>query len=357
MMDNSNHRYLIVRKTGKSIRNSVFLLLTDLISEYNLSAVFRINKTEMSITCVNGSSLITSGLDDVEKLKSIANVNRIWVEEASEISETDFNQLDLRLRGQSDIGYQMTVTFNPVSETHWLKKSFFDIGRPDSFVLKTTYEDNKFLDEQYIQTLLELKNQDYNYYRVYALGEWGSIGSVIFSNWEQRDLSDIRDSFDNIYYGLDFGYSDDPTAFIAAHYDKSKKEIYIIDELYKYEHFIDEIAEEIRPKLDGGYVTCDTEPRSIADLKRHRVNAKSAKKGKGSVEHGVKFLQSNKIIIDKNCTNAIKEISGYRWQEDKDGNPLPRPVDKDNHLIDALRYGLEDAMRDRTVRARKNILF
>lgn len=136
MLSSPNYSYLVVRKTSKSIRNSVFRLLVEMISEFDIAEYFRINKTEMTITCATGSSLITSGLDDVEKLKSVANINRVWVEEASEISETDFNQLDLRLRGQSKVGYQLTLTFNPISETHWLKKSFFDMGRPDTFVLK-----------------------------------------------------------------------------------------------------------------------------------------------------------------------------------------------------------------------------
>ncbi len=355
MLESSEYKYLIVRKTGKSIRNSVFKLLLDIISEYNLSSFFKINKTEMSIECGTGSILITSGLDDVEKLKSIANINRIWIEESSEITETDFNQLDLRMRGQSPIGYQMTLTFNPISELHWLKKSFFDLGRPDSFILKTTYKDNQFLDEQYVRTLHELEKQDYNYYKVYALGEWGSIGSVIFSNWEKQDLSDIKKTFDNLYHGLDFGFSDDPTAFITVHYDKKKKEIYIIDEFYRQGEFIDDIATILYKKLNGDYITCDSsEPRSIADLRRNSIKANAAKKGAGSIEHGVKFLQSNKIIIDINCTNAIKEVSAYRWAEDKEGNPLPRPVDRDNHLIDALRYALESEMLSNKVRVKVN---
>ena len=351
MLESSNFRYLAVRKTGKSIRNSVFKLLTDIIHDYNLNSFFLINKTEMSITCGTGSSLITSGLDDVEKLKSIANINRIWIEESSEITETDFNQLDLRMRGQSNIGYQMTLTFNPVSETHWLKKSFFDLGRPDSFILKTTFKDNQFLDEQYIRTLHELEKQDYNYYRVYALGEWGSIGNVVFSNWEKRNLSDIKDTFDNIFHGVDFGFSSDPTAYIKVHYDKQKKEIYVLDEFYKEGIFIDDLANALYKKLDGDTITCDSsEPRSIADLQRHRIKAIGAKKGPGSIEHGVKFLQSHKLIIDSKCINVIKEISSYRWREDKDGNSLPKPVDKDNHLIDALRYSLEGEMTNNKVR-------
>lgn len=345
MLSSDKFRYLAVRKTARSIRNSVFKLITDIIAEYNLGDYFVVNKTEMAINCVTGSSLITSGLDDVEKLKSIANINRIWIEEASEVSETDFNQLDLRLRGQSEVGYQMTITFNPISELHWLKKSFFDLGRPDSYILKTTYLDNEFLDEQYIRTLNELKNQDYNYYRVYALGEWGSIGNVIFSNWEKRDLTQDIKIFDNIYHGLDFGFAEDPTAYIKVHLDKKRKKLYIIDEFYKQGQFIDEIAESLHSKVGSDFITCDSsEPRSIADLKRNGIKAKGAKKGPGSIEHGIKFLQSYKIIIDEKCINAIKEISSYRWREDKDGNPMPKPVDVDNHLIDALRYALESEM-------------
>ena len=345
MLTSSSYKYLAVRKTGKSIRNSVFKLLIDIIHDYNLSSFFVVNKTEMSINCGTGASFITSGLDDVEKLKSIANINRIWIEEASEITETDFNQLDLRLRGQSKIGYQLTLTFNPISELHWLKRSFFDLGRPDSFVLKTTYKDNDFLDEQYINTLHELEKQDYNYYRVYAIGEWGSIGSVIFSNWEKKDLTSVKDGFDNIFHGLDFGFSSDPTAYIKCHYDKKRKTIYILDEFYRESEFIDDIANVLYGKLDGDVITCDSsEPRSIADLKRHRIRAQGAKKGPGSVEHGIKFIQSNKLIIDEKCVNTIKEVSSYRWREDKDGNALPKPVDKDNHLIDSLRYALESEM-------------
>lgn len=345
MLQSDEYRYLAVRKTGKSLRNSVFKLLTDIISEYDLTPYFVVNKTEMSINCVTGASLITSGLDDVEKLKSIANINRIWIEEASEVSETDFNQLDLRLRGLSKVGYQLTLTFNPVSELHWLKKSFFDLGRPNSYILKTTYKDNEFLDEQYIKTLNELETQDYNYYKVYALGEWGSIGNVIFSNWEKQDLSDVKQSFDNIFHGLDFGFADDPTAYVKVHYDKSRKKIYIIDEFYKQGQFIDEIAESLKAKVKTDYITCDSsEPRSIADLKRHGLRAVGAKKGPGSVEHGIKFLQANKLIIDEACVNTIKEVSSYKWREDRDGNPIPRPVDIDNHILDALRYALESEM-------------
>ena len=345
MLSSGDYRYLAVRKTGKSIRNSVFKLLVDMIHEYNLETFFNINKTEMAITCSTGSELITSGLDDVEKLKSIANINKIWVEEASEITELDFDQLDLRLRGQSKINFQITLTFNPISETHWLKTMFFDIGRSDSYVLKTTYKDNRFLDAKYIKTLYELEQSNPNYFRIYALGDWGNIGKVIFSNWEKKDLSALKDNFDNIYHGLDWGFSEDPTAYIKIHYDKKKKTIYILDEFYQTEVFIDDLAGILSKRLQGDMIICDSaEPRSIADLKRHGIKARPAKKGQGSVEHGIKFLQSHKIVIDTKCTNALKEIAGYRWKEDKDGNAIPKPMSENDHLIDALRYSLNDEL-------------
>ena len=345
MLSSPSYSYLVVRKTGKSIRNSVFRLLTEMISEANLNQFFTINKTEMTINCVTGSSLITSGLDDVEKLKSVANINRIWAEEASEISETDFNQLDLRLRGQSKVGYQLTLTFNPISETHWLKKSFFDVGRLDAFVLKTTYKDNKFLDDRYIQTLLELEKQDYQYYRIYALGEWGSIGNIIYSNWEKQDLSDIKDTFDNTFNGLDFGFADDPTAFVRVHLNNKRKTIYILDEFALRGLFIDDIANNLQDRIGNEYITCDSaEPRSVQDLKRNGIRALSAKKGPGSIEHGIKWLQGHKIVVDESCTETIKELSTYKYKEDKDGNVIAKPVDANNHILDALRYALESEM-------------
>jgi len=343
MMRDPEYSYLVVRKTGRSLRFSVFQLLTDIIHANDLESIFVINKTEMSISCSNGSRLIMSGLDNVEKLKSITGINRLWIEEANEISEQDFNQLDLRLRGKNNLGYQMTFTFNPVSELHWLKRVFFDIGMIDAFILKTTYIDNHHLDERYKDTLERLKEQDYLYYRIYALGEWGSLGNLIFSNWEKQDMD--ASTFDNIFNGLDFGFADDPTAFVRLHYDKKHKAIYILDEMYEKGMFIDELANELKQKVKNEMVTCDSsEPRSIADLKRNGIRAVAAKKGPGSIEHGIKFLQSCKIYVNPNCNNIIKELSSYKYREDKDGNIINKPVDFNNHLLDALRYSLETEM-------------
>jgi len=347
MLDNGEYQYLIIRNTGKSIRQSVFQLLVTLISDYNLANYFTVNKTEMAINCVNGARLITSGLDDVEKLKSVVGINRIWVEEASEISESDFQQLDLRMRGKNSLGYQMTLTFNPISELHWIKKKFFDVGMADSFILKTTYRDNTHLDDQYIKRLENLQHEDYQYYRIYTLGEWGTLGNVIFTNWEKMDLSEYRARFDNYYNGIDFGFSSDPLAFIRVHYDKKHKTLFVTDEICQTELHNDQASEMIKPIIQNEIVYCDSaEPKSIADLKRNGINAKGAKKGKDSILYGIKWLQGNKIVVDPKCVNFIKELSAYKWREDKDGNTIPKPVDMNNHLIDALRYALEIEMLD-----------
>lgn len=345
MLSNGNYQYLVVRKTGKSIRNSVFQLIMTLLSEYDLMGYFEVNKSDMSLVCSTGARLVTSGLDDVEKLKSIVGINRIWIEEASEVSESDMNQLDLRMRGKNELGYQMTLTFNPISELHWIKKLFFDAGKEDSYIIKTTYKDNKHLDNAYIKRLEALVHEDYQYYRIYALGEWGSLGNIIFTKWEKTPLDDIKDKFDNISNGVDFGFADDPFAFIRVHYDKKNKTLYIFDELYQRELHNDEAANILRNKVGNQIVTCDSaEPKSIADLKRNGINAKPAKKGPDSILHGVKWLQGNKMVIDPKCVNFIKEVSGYKWREDKDGNVIPKPIDMNNHLIDALRYALEGEM-------------
>lgn len=357
MLENSEYRYLIVRQTGKSIRNSVFKVMCQLISEYNLSRFFKIRSTEMSISCITGSEMVTSGLDDVEKLKSIHGINRIWVEEASEISEKDFEQLDLRLRGKNKVGYQITLTFNPISELHWLKRRFFDVGGDDVFVLKTTYLDNHHLDKAYKAKLERLAEQDYQYYRIYALGEWGSTGNLIFTKWRKEDLKrkvdvggtlvEFKRLFDNFRNGVDFGFADDPVAFTRLHIDKKNKRIYITDEIYQSGIHNDELAEMLFPIVNNEIVTCDSaEPKSIADLKRNRINAKGAKKGKDSIKFGIKFLQGYEIIIDESCVNTIREIGGYKWKEDKDGNVIPMPIEFNNHIIDAIRYALESDMTE-----------
>jgi phage terminase large subunit len=174
------HKYLVIRKVARTLRHSVFDQIKDTITAWGFSELFKINKTDMEITCFNGNSIIFAGLDDVEKLKSIQGVTDIWIEEASEVTQQDFQQLDLRLRGKTDSYKQIIITFNPVNILHWLKVEFFDKQRPNVTVLKTTYLDNIFIDDEYRDVLTALKGSDPYYYTVYCLGEWGVVGSTVF---------------------------------------------------------------------------------------------------------------------------------------------------------------------------------
>lgn len=174
---------LVVRAVAATNRDSTYALFRQVISKWGLSELFSCKDSDLRISCANGNSVIFKGLDDTEKLKSITfpkgELTDIWIEEASEILEEDFNQLDVRLRGKG-AHKQMVLTFNPVSVLHWLKLRFFDRKDPRALVLKSTYKDNQFLDEDYKRTLEGYKDTDPYYYSVYCLGEWGVLGQTIF---------------------------------------------------------------------------------------------------------------------------------------------------------------------------------
>lgn len=363
---NGDHNYLITRNVQKTIKKSVFNEITKAISFFKLNGFFSINKSDMVITCANGYQILFCGLDDPEKIKSITPqkgvITDVWVEEATETEYAAVKQLRKRLRGRSKVQKRLILSFNPILKTHWIFREFFG-GWNDSrqeyrddklSILKTTYKDNKFLT---IQDIQELENEtDRYFFEVYTLGNWGVLGNVIFKNWEVQDLSQIRQTLTSFYNGLDFGFSQDPAALAHMAYDRKHKTLYILDELYETELTNDILAKEIKKVIGAQDVTCDSaEPKSIKELKKFGVRAHPAKKGKDSVNFGIDWLQRQKIIIDIHCQNAKNEFQMYRWQEDKNGNVLTTPVDKDNHLIDAVRYGTEGIQEGRKLKAAKSL--
>lgn len=190
------------------------------------------------------------------------------------------------------------------------------------------------------------------------LGNWGILGDVIFTNWRVEDLSGKADQFTNRRAGLDFGFSNDPAAMPSIHYDRMRKEIYIYDELYERGLTNQELAGEIVKKIGADYVTCDSaEPKSIQELREKGVSAQAAKKGKDSVNFGVQWIQGCTVIIDSRCVNAKREFSTYHWKKDKDGNAMRVPFGKDDHLIDATRYALEDDMTESEATSIDNPLY
>lgn len=354
----NNRNYLVIRNTANTLRTSVFNEIRKVISNFNLEKLFKINKTEMTITCVTGYQILFRGLDDAEKLKSIIPekgvITDILVEEATETKRDDIKQLYKRLRGKSKVTKRLTLCFNPIFRTHWIFKEYFknwvegetEYHDDKLSILKTTYKDNlRFLEQDDID---ELENEQDPYYRdVYTLGNWGILGDLIFINWKIEDLSKIKDTFGTYYNGLDFGFSNDPTA--AGRQAIKGKKLYILQELI-YEKGLtnDAIAEKLKPAIGKEYIRCDSsEPKSIAELRERGIEALKAKKGPGSVNFGIQYMKQFEIVIDRSCQNAINEIQLYQWKKDKDGEVINVPVDKNNHFMDQVRYALNDRIFER----------
>lgn len=350
--------YLVIRKVGKTIRQSVFNEICKAIKDTGLEQFFYVSMTSMTITAFNGFQVIFCGLDDPQKIKSITPakgaLTDIWIEEATEISYDDFKEIIKRLRGISKVQKRITLSFNPILKDHWIYKEFFLNVWEDNkrfykdervLILKTTYKDNRYLTEQDKQALESEK--DAYYYDVYTLGKWGILGNVIFKNWRVEDLSWLKGKADNIRNGLDFGFAKDPAALTHTHYDRKRKIIYILDELYATELTNDILAREVKRIVGDSLVVCDSEePKSIQELRQYGVNAIGARKGKDSVNHGIQWLKQQTIIVDVKCQAHKNELMKYKWREDANGNVLPIPVDRDNHLMDALRYAYESEFRN-----------
>ena len=359
--------YLCCRNVGNTLKRSVFNEVTKSISNMGLKKYFSINKSDMIVTCkLNEKQILFCGLDDPEKVKSITPQNgvleRIFIEEATEIKREAYLQLKKRLRGESKHSKHIYMAFNPILKSHWIYKDFFG-GWQDGantyeddkiLILKTTYKDNIFLTAD-DKKLLEDETDPY-FYNVYTLGNWGVLGNVIFKNWRVEDLSEQIPQFDHIYNGLDFGYSQDPNALIRVHLDKTRKKVYVFDELYQPGITDEELVRVCRKMIGNEYITCDSaEPKTINMLCNNGIRAVGTVKGPDSINAGIRWLQGYEIIVDVRCQNFKNEIEQYHWQETRHGEVMNRPVDKQNHLLDALRYALCDEILAAEVQAGRRI--
>lgn len=357
-----NRKFLVIRKVGNTLRDSIFALFKSVLADWKLYDKCEIRETLLTITLPNGSEFIFKGLDDPEKIKSIANIDDIIVEECTEIDMQDFNQLNLRLRSKNSHN-QIHVMFNPVSKSNWVYKMWFENGynTANTIVLKTTYKDNKFLPQDYIDSLEDMKDKDPVYYRIYALGEFASLDKLVYTNWEEREF-DYKEILKNnpgarALFGLDFGYINDPSAFVALVADEENKILYIFDEFYKKGLLNNEIAAEIKRK---GYskeiITADSaEQKSIEEIRREGISRiRPARKGKNSILNGIQLIQQYKIIVHPNCKNVIEELKNYAWQKDKITKEyINKPIDSYNHALDALRYACEDLRKKNRLRTFK----
>lgn len=348
---------LVVRKVERTLRDSCFSDLKWAIHKLGVDAYWKATTSPMELTYTpTGQKIIFRGLDDPLKITSISVpvgfINFVWIEEAYEINkESDFDMLDESVRGELPDGYfkRITVTFNPWNERHWLKARFFDNPSEDTLSMTTTYQCNEWLDESDLKLFEEMKKRNPRRYQVAGLGNWGVTEGIVYENWKEEvfTLSEVKDCV--TVAGLDFGYTNDPSALFVGFLNTSEKKLYVWDELYKKGLSNKRIYEEIS---DMGYskerITADSaEPKSIDELKGYGLRVSPAKKGKDSILNGIQWIQDLEIIIHPRCVNFLTEIGSYTWKEDKFGRKLNEPVDDANHLMDAMRYALEKYIKNK----------
>ncbi|GHV81307.1 PBSX family phage terminase large subunit [Spirochaetia bacterium] len=352
MIAEPGHNYAIVRKVGRTLSISCIPLIRQCISDWNLGPLFAENKSNQTVTCTtNGNQIKFLGLDDIEKVKSITfergPLTDVLIEEATEITEQDFNQLNLRLRGQSKVPFQITLLFNPVSDTHWMKRRFFDNPgeKRDKITLhESTYLDNRFLDPEYKEELEALKYEDRTYYEIYCLGKWGSIGNLVFRNVVYQRCPYTSNEFDQIIAGQDFGYNHRNAIELIGLKDGDK---YSFRELY-VRHLVNSeiIAENEARHILSKKQRCiadSAEPKSIKDWQQAGYTMIAAKKGPDSVKAQIAELNRGTWYVDPvACPGLVSEIATYKWREDRDGNPLDEPVKFRDDAIAACRYAVEE---------------
>lgn len=323
------HRFLVVRKTMPAIKRSVWALFIELIDRYGIA--YKKNKSELQIT-IGSNEVWFVSLDDVEKLKSIQGITGVFIEEATEVSESDFDQIDLRLRGYTQNYKQIILAYNPITERHWLKRRFWDKINADNYNLHTTYKNNAFIDPDYKTRLLRLEEENPSLYKVYGLGEWGRVEGLIYSNWQP--ISNIKVSGD-VYYGLDFGFKN-PTALIKV--IERDSEYYISEVVYQSHLTMTNLIDIMKTECTDLPIYCDSaEPYRIEELSQAGFNVHKAIK---SVSAGIAHLQSCKLWIDDNSENIKKELLSYSFQKDRNGNTLDTPVKLYDHALDAMRYAI-----------------
>jgi phage terminase large subunit len=339
------HKILVVRKTQPSVRDSCFPLVKGYLNKWKIPY----HASDLNIRLMNGAHFLFKGLDDSEKIKSIEGITAIWIEEPTGIHRKDFEQLDLRLRGETGTYKQIILTFNPsTGKTSWLYQSFFLTSNPDAFVHKSTYKDNRFIDKEYIEKLEKIT--DPHFAKIYREGEWTELARAVYSDVEIRhftieQVKDILNKTTNVYAGVDFGFSDPNVFELLA---EIENDVYVLKEIYRTGQLNIDFAREIREickTVDVDYarlpIYCeDAEPDKIKEFRTlHGLTyARPAKKK--LIASGIAEVKKRHLIINDECVKAAEQIPAYSYQEDKDGNVLEEPVGFNDHTCAAVRYGV-----------------
>lgn len=343
-------KVLWLRKVDRTIQDSIFTDVLDCLSTWRLLPLCRVNKSNRTINLPNGAVFLFKGMDDPEKIKSIKGLSDVVMEEASEFNQDDFTQLTLRLREPKHKQRQLFCMFNPVSKLNWTYKQWFDpdveVDTQRVAIHQSTYKDNHFLDEDNIKTIENLKQTNPAYYKIYTLGEFATLDKLVFPEFEKRRLSVRKLSNLPSYFGLDFGYTNDETAFMHVKVDQDRHIIYVMEEYAKHGMLNSDISRMIKQMGYGKEViTADAaEPKSIAEIKRDGIyRIRPAKKGKDSIIQGISFMQQYHLVVDDRCVKTIEELENYTYKKDRQtGEYTNEPVDAYNHEIDAIRYALNE---------------
>lgn len=359
IMEYPNANMLVVRKVYRTLKDSCFTELKWAIKRLKVEAWWDIKESPLEMTYKpTGQKIYFRGLDDPLKITSIAvEVGALcwmWIEEAYEItSEADFDTLAESMLGDLPEGLfkQITLTFNPWNEKTWIKKRFFDVkGDENILALTTNYMCNEWLSPEDIKVFEEMKVRNPRRYAVAGLGQWGIVDGLVYENWREEAFDHTDEEWKKknpdllSAFGLDFGYTNDPSTLFCGLLDKKNKRLWVFDEMYKKGLSNKRISEEVQGMGYGKErITADSaEPKSIDELKSLGLRVKGAMKGKDSIMNGIQWIQDLEIIVHPRCVNFITEISNYTWATDKFGNRLNVPIDDFNHLMDAMRYGLEE---------------
>ena len=359
MMKYPQANTLVVRKTFRTLKDSCFTELKWAVHRLGVDEWWDFKQSPLEATYKpTGQKIYFRGLDDPLKVTSITvDVGVLcwaWLEEAYEVmKEDDFNILDESIRGGvpegSGLFKQWTITFNPWNEHHRLKKRYFDNPDEDTMALTTNYMSNEWLDAADIKVFEDMKKRNPRRYAVAGLGGWGIVDGLVYENWKEEAFDHTSDEFKEEHpkliscFGLDFGYTNDPSTLFCGLLDQKNKQLFVFDEMYEKGLSNKKIADKVN---EMGYgkerITADSaEPKSIDELKSLGLRVKGAAKGKDSVKNGIQWIQDLEIIIHPRCVNFITEISNYTWDTDKFGTKLNVPIDDFNHLMDAMRYALE----------------
>lgn len=343
-------KVLWLRKVDRTIKDSIFADVLGCLSDWRLLNLCKVNQTNYTITLPNGALFLFKGMQDPERIKSIKGLSDVVMEEASEFTLDDYTQLTLRLREPKHKQRQLFCMFNPVSKLNWTYKQWFaddvEVDKDRVVIHQSTYKDNRFLDEANIQTIEDLRRTNPAYYKIYTLGEFATLDKLVFPAFDKRRLNLASLRHLPSYFGLDFGYSNDETAFMHVKVDEDSKTIYVVEEYAQHGMLNDEIASAIKGM---GYakevITADAaEPKSIAEIKRDGImRIRPAKKGKDSITQGISFMQQYHLVVDDRCVKTIEELENYTYKKDKTtGEYTNEPVDAYNHEIDAIRYALSE---------------